>query len=385
MYCNKCGSILPEGSQRCPDCGAVQNVEIKNEQPQQKKGKKKGAVRSFIVSVLAVALVIGVRTGIKELLNAGFNNNDDSDPLRYSFVGKSQNEIENTLDDQKLYVVNYGIDSWEEGSNYGDLLWAEVKNNSDVSLKEIRIAFACWDSAGTTVKVTGNNGNVNDTNIARVSLKHNFIKPGDTYGSDHGYGMHKNSAEVDKFIAIAYYYEDVNGNTWENPYYGAFIEAFEGKSNVSIEMPVVNQEPEYTADELNALLTASPVPVVQSDVKQWTDGDLLCAEFQNNANVTITEVSIVFATFDAQGAPVNITWSDGEVEQTNVARLLLDELSLEQGGKYGASVGLPLHANSDKVDSFVAMVYRYVDAAGNVWESEYLDAWLDIYEVSAAE
>ena len=382
MYCNKCGSTVPEGSQRCPDCGAVQNVETPNQQPRQKKGKKKGAVRSFIVSVLAVALVIGVRAGVKYLVKEAFNG-DDSDPLRYSFVGKSQDEIEDTLDDQKLYVVNYGIDGWEQGSDYGDLLWAEVKNNSDVSLKEIRVAFACWDSAGTTVKVTGKDGDANETNIARVSLKYNYIKSGDTYGSDHGYGMHKNSAEVDKFIAIAYYYEDVNGNTWENPYYGAFIEAFEGKSNIAIEMPEVEEK--YTADELNALLAASPVPVVQSNIEQWTDGDLLCAEFQNNANVTITEVSIAFATFDAQGAPVNITWSDGELEQTNVARLLMDELSVEQGGKYGSTYGLPLHANSDKAESFVAIVYRYVDAAGNVWESEYLDAWLDIYEVTAAE
>lgn len=382
MYCNKCGSILPEGSQHCPDCGAAQNVATPNQQTKQKKSKKKGSVRSFIVSVLAVALVIGVRAGVKYLVNEAFNG-DDSDPLRYSFVGKSQDEIEDTLDDQKLYVVNYGIDGWEEGTDYGDLLWAEVQNNSGVSLKEIRIAFACWDSLGFTVKVTSNEGKVNDTNIARVSLKKNPIEPGDTYGSDHGYGMHKDSAQVDKFIAIAYYYEDVNGNTWENPYYGAFIEAFEGKTNASIEMPVVEEK--YTAEELNALLAASPVPVVQKDVKQWTNGDLLCAEFQNNANVIITEVSVAFATFDAQGAPVNITWSDGELEQTNVARLLLDELSVEPGGKYGSNYGLPLHANSAKADSFVAIIYRYVDASGNVWESEYLDDWLDIYEVSAAE
>jgi hypothetical protein len=40
-------------------------------------------------------------------------------------------------------------------------------------------------------------------------------------------GLHADSDKVASFLAIPYYYEDIDGNTWENPWYDSWLSLYE--------------------------------------------------------------------------------------------------------------------------------------------------------------
>ena len=77
--------------------------------------------------------------------------------------------------------------------------------------------------------ITTKSGQSTDSNVYKVLVSDLSVAPGETYGSDNGLALNKDSAKIAKFDALAYYYEDTEGNVWENPYYYAWLNLYEGK------------------------------------------------------------------------------------------------------------------------------------------------------------
>lgn len=134
-------------------------------------------------------------------------------------------DLQAALLTQPLVTTSCEIGQWEEG----DLLCAAFTNNSTATIKSVYIAYATWDENNDPVSVTHRNGQLRSSNILKISADDLSIAPGQSYGADSGAPLHKDSAKVAKFNAIAYQYEDTEGNVWENPYYYAWLNLYEGK------------------------------------------------------------------------------------------------------------------------------------------------------------
>lgn len=137
----------------------------------------------------------------------------------------SEEDLLAALQTQPLVTTNCEIAQWEEG----DLLCATITNNGTANIKTIYVAYATWDADNKPVIVTAMDGQIKTSNVIKILLDDLSVAPGESYGADYGAALHKDSAKVTKFNAIAYYYEDTEGNVWENPYYYAWLNLYEGK------------------------------------------------------------------------------------------------------------------------------------------------------------
>ena len=137
----------------------------------------------------------------------------------------SEADLKAALQTLPLVTTNCEIAQWDEG----DLLCATVENKGTATIKTIQIVYATWDADNNPVIVTGRDGKLKTSNICRTELSDLSVAPGQSYGADNGAALHSDSAKVAKFDAIAYYYEDTEGNVWENPYYYAWLNLYEAK------------------------------------------------------------------------------------------------------------------------------------------------------------
>lgn len=137
----------------------------------------------------------------------------------------SEADLQAALLTQPLVTTNCEIAQWTEG----DLLCATIENKGTATIKSVYIAYATWDENNDPVSVTHRNGQLRSSNILKISVDDLSIAPGQSYGADNGAALHADSAKVAKFSAIAYQYEDTEGNVWENPYYYAWLNLYEGK------------------------------------------------------------------------------------------------------------------------------------------------------------
>ena len=134
-------------------------------------------------------------------------------------------DLQAALLTQPLVTTNCKIDQWAEG----DLLCATIENKGTATIKTIHIAYVTWDADKNPVIVTPKNGQIRTSNVLKMEMADLSFAPGQTYGSENGAALHKDSAKVAKFDALAYYYEDTEGNVWENPYYYAWLNLYEGE------------------------------------------------------------------------------------------------------------------------------------------------------------
>ena len=137
----------------------------------------------------------------------------------------SETELLAALKAQPLVTTNCKIAQWAEG----DLLCATVENKGTATIKSMQIAYVTWDADNNPVIVTSKNGQTRTSNILKLQVSDLSLAPGQSYGAENGAALHKDSAKVAKFDAIAYCYEDTAGNVWENPYYYAWLNLYEGK------------------------------------------------------------------------------------------------------------------------------------------------------------
>lgn len=134
-------------------------------------------------------------------------------------------DLQAALLTQPLVTTNYELTQWAEG----DLLCATITNKGNATIKSMHIAYAAWDADNKPVIITDMSGKLKTSNVIKVLMDDLSVAPGQSYGADNGAALHKDSAKVAKFSAIAYRYEDTEGNIWENPYYYAWLNLYEGK------------------------------------------------------------------------------------------------------------------------------------------------------------
>lgn len=367
MNCVKCGAQIPEGTAFCPECGAG-----KPEQPK----KKKNTAKKVLISILSLLLVVGLRYGIKYGITGLFNAAEDAK------LSRTYEELDAMMAELDVVVTGYELGQWEDSTGSGPLLQPLLQNKSDKAIKDIEIAIATWDSLGLGVNVVFDDGERSSSNVAKVTYNDCDFAAGGTYGEDIGLGLSSTSKIPERIQAIPIKWTYADGTTEENPYYKHWLHKYQNQTNTRADLsdPQFRVKEELTEEELIQELKKEPLVVTACELAQWANGDLLCATVKNNGTATVKSMLLAYATFDAEGNPVCITWSDGEKAETNVVNIRMKDLALAPDGEYGSDKGVGLHADSAKVASFVAIPYYYEDIDGNTWENPYYEAWLDQYE-----
>jgi hypothetical protein len=323
-------------------------------------------MKRILTALMAFVLIVGCFAGCSENLN------------------RTYNELDAMAAELPLVITGYKLRPGKKDGTTGAMLQPIFQNKSDKTITDLELAVATWDARGIPVCVTFADGKLNTENITKVTYSDWEIAAGATCGKDGGLALSSDSIVPERIQAIPVRWTYADGTVEENPNYKYWENKYLNKNNTRADLPDPQFEVEVqtlSAEELAEELKKQPLVVTECNIGQWEQGDLLCAKVKNNGEATIKSMLLAYATFDAEGNPVCITWSDGEKAESNVVKIRMKDLALAYGGEYGADKGVGLHADSDKVASFLAIPYYYEDIDGNTWENPWYDSWLSLYEV----
>ena len=121
--------------------------------------------------------------------------------------------------------------------------WILNNTNEDIFLEHLELAFVAWDSTGAPLMGVDSLSTVIDNvHVNRVWFSRVAIPAGEHVEFDGGFISRHDPAHlgfgVQSFVddfdifynkAIVVSFRDSNGNEWYNPYFGTFLEAFDGK------------------------------------------------------------------------------------------------------------------------------------------------------------
>ena len=421
MFCMNCGKQIPDGAKFCPGCGANQqpdtatapvkgpeatpvkepqasptpqvdlgklfsdNYGSAQEKPKPKPKKKKlsGKIKGFLIALLVFVVTAcgrGILRGGLELgLERLFGLVGDS--IKAS-QAKTYEELDALMSELDVVVTGYNRSNWAEEDQSGPLLQVYMKNDSGKNITSVEVAIATWDEYGNPVKLTTDDGEYNlSSNVTYLKLNFLIWLDGTLY-TDKGLGLSSNSVIPQRIQAIPTSWTYSDGEKVSNPYAEDWLYRYENKENTRSDLSEIQfpQDQVMSETDLLAALLTQPLVTTNYEIAQWEEGDLLCATITNNSDVTIKNIYIAYATWDADNNPVCITNWNGDLRTSNITRVQMSDLSLEPGQSYGADNGAALHQDSAKVAKFSAIAYRYEDAEGNVWENPCYYAWLNLYE-----
>jgi len=295
---------------------------------------------------------------------------------------KTYGELDELMAELPVAITEYKLIEGKMDGSAGPMVQPVFQNKSDKTITDMELAVATWDARGNPVCVTSADGALNTVNITTVTYSGWEFVPGGTYGEDSGLVLSADSLVPERIQAVPVKWTYADGTTEENPNYKYWEHKYQNRNNTRADLP----NPQFTIvhnvteEEIAEELKKQPLVVTECKVDQWEEGDLLCATVKNNGEATIKSMLLAFATFDEEGNPVCITWSDGQKAESNVVKLRMKDLALAYGGEYGADKGVGLHADSDKVAYFLAIPYYYEDIDGTTWENPIYDDWLSLYE-----
>lgn len=133
--------------------------------------------------------------------------------------------------DLSIIETIYTVQDEEDKVLYPDLLQVIIQNNTDKDIKDAIVAFVAWDANNLPVKLKGSIDFGDGSYVKEVYYRDINLIGGATYGENSGFEMDE-SIEVSKFKAIVIHYEDINGETWDNPYYENFKAQYVGKKYI---------------------------------------------------------------------------------------------------------------------------------------------------------
>lgn len=145
---------------------------------------------------------------------------------------KSLEELKKEALDFPVEILNLDILIQDEEFKalYPDLLSVTVKNNTDVDIKDYKIAVMAWDSNDLPVKIKGQFQFNDGSYIVPVNATDVNLIPGATDGEQSGLPLDEQMKDLHTLQAVILDYTDFDDNTVENEAARAFLDAIEGKT-----------------------------------------------------------------------------------------------------------------------------------------------------------
>lgn len=189
MYCPNCGKENTASDLFCSECGkSLQNNNqnhISIEEPTSNKPKKKKGLLFGIIAVVVVLFIVIMGSGADDIEYT--NNSGDELPI-----------VVNQISYQESY--------W---TGYMDITF-EIENLTKTDYKDVSMAVLAWDSEGYPIRICGmyeyDPDYVNYIGLENISPE----KVGE-------YSYTFETADIAYMSVFLSYYEDFDGNEWENP------------------------------------------------------------------------------------------------------------------------------------------------------------------------
>ena len=312
-------------------------------------------------------------------------------------------EFEKILSKQPAVVVDSElfVQTGNSGDKrfYPDMLTATVQNRTDRIITYLKVAFVAWDKEGKPVKIKAADEKSGDT-IKEVAYKKLTLESGRYYGKGMGINLAPNH-NIETFKVIVVGFKTVDGDTWENPYYETFKNAFVSQSfSKSMMIPYDKQEDNFkvlTQNELNKTVLNektlldkfSKLPVqllnadyiVTSEDKDATP-DTIKVTLKNTGDKQISNVTLCFFGFDETGKAVKIKEAGDNASAGNYYSLVeYTTTDFVKDAVFGGGIAYNVHENCG-IKHVVAIVKAYTDIDGKTFENPYfVDACL-VYEGS---
>lgn len=367
-------------------------------------------VLTFIMVLLVVVSFCGCGNEVLEDNNPTSIGNDDI-PVQTETVTQviettsaektvSASELDALIKAQSVSVqsVKYVVQDDEYKALYPDMLQAVIANNSNVDIKNAVVSFVAWDSNNLPVKIKGSIDFSDGAYIRQVDYSDINLVPGDEFGRDSGFSIDEN-CNISSFKAIVESYETFDGNTWNNPYYDAWKEMYEGVKysddlttivEIIEDTPVSNvieNNPNDNSIDIKLLLNEiekqdvkviSTNYLVQDEQYKALYPDMLQAVVENNSDDDIKNMVIAFVAWDKNKLPVkikgNIDFSDGSY----VKEVACNDVNLVPGESFGYDSGFELDENNN-IEYFKAIVVSYETFDGDSWYNPCYDDWSEYY------
>lgn len=315
-------------------------------------------------------------------------------------------DFDNLLSTLPLTVIStqYVVQDDQYKALYPDMLQAVIQNNTTADIKDAVIAFAAWDSNALPVKIEGQYDISGGSYVKEVNYADINLVGGATFGEDSGYSLNEDNT-ISTFKAIPVSFTTFEGETWNNPYYDAFLQLYEGQkfsdamtveveivdSTFTAEQPTETQQSESSAEaaisaaELEANLATQPLAVistqyvVQDDQYKALYPDMLQAVIQNNSQADIKNAVIAFVAWDSNALPVKIEGQYDISGGSYVKEVNYSDINLIGGATYGENSGYSLNENNT-ISTFKAIAVSYETFDGETWRNPYYDDFLQLYE-----
>lgn len=107
------------------------------------------------------------------------------------------------------------------------MLVSDVKNNTAFTLSDVKIAFAGWDANGKPVKLKGQT-DILGYYVQEISMTGLTVDAGAYWTGDMGFALASECSVIERVEAIVMSCK-INGEDWQNPYYGQWQNTFMGE------------------------------------------------------------------------------------------------------------------------------------------------------------
>lgn len=146
------------------------------------------------------------------------------------------------------------------------------------------------------------------------------------------------------------------------------------------------EESELTAAELEEILLQQPCYVERIDYIDGDNGADVSVVVKNNSGTDIKNVFYAMAGWDSNNLPL-ILRTYKRVDGTGyVVETDFGDANIVDGGTYGEDLlfGI-MEETASRLETFKAVVVKYEDFEGNIWENPYYSDWIEIYKEKKLE
>lgn len=145
---------------------------------------------------------------------------------------KSLEELKKEALDFPVEIIdlNILIQDDEYKSLYPDLFSVVVKNNTEVDIRDYKVAMMAWDSNDLPLKLRGQFDFSDGRYVVTVDATDVNLIPGATDGEQSGLPLDDQMKDLQTLEAIVLDYTDFDDNIVENEAAKAFLNAIEGKT-----------------------------------------------------------------------------------------------------------------------------------------------------------
>ncbi len=299
------------------------------------------------------------------------------------------------LADEDLVAQNVRILTTEDGRRF---LCADFKNNTSTDLKATNIKFslAIWDANGLPITIRSEKNPDNTMSIFEVDIPDLTIKAGEVWSATRGLALDPACKDIAYGQACVVSCTTAEGEK-PNPLYEAWKQTFPGIALTDWQMQrmnptktdsILSEEEQAKADYAKLKANLQAANAVSLNAKLYDDLDddglMLGADVKNNFSETISDLTVAFAAWDAEGKPVLIKSASGKTEDSHLKEVGFD-VTVAAGETWNADkgdivTGYRIANAKDEIHTVMAVVISYEAADGSDWRNPFYEQWKETFK-----